>query len=106
MLGCSCLLQTYNYQTQKQTTDIFIKTNAKRPLKRACLTKKNLKAFKKIEEQQRKFAKKKFIKQLTIITIINKDFSTKLQQNNIVYTAFNTRALDNIKNIKELLDRL
>ncbi|KAE8442401.1 hypothetical protein EG329_003418 [Mollisiaceae sp. DMI_Dod_QoI] len=43
--------------------------------------------------------------QSTTTTTTDKDFGTKLQQNNIVYTAFNARAPDDIEDVRELLDR-
>jgi hypothetical protein len=38
-------------------------------------------------------------------TTTDKDFSIKLQQNKVVYTSFNSRALDNVAKARELLDR-
>src|SRR6266536_356507 len=105
MLGCPCPSQTHNHQTRKRTADISIETGAKRPSKRARLTEKNLEAFEKMGGRQRKSAGKKSTGQSTTTTTTDKDFGTKLQQNNIVYTAFNARAPDDIEDVRELLDR-
>lgn len=52
------LLQTYTYQTQKQGLSKSIKNSFKKLLKRACLTdltKRNLKAFTKLENMKQQF---------------------------------------------------
>ena len=41
-----------------------------------------------MKRRQRKSTKKKFSEQSTTIITIDKDFDTKLQQNNIVYITF------------------
>lgn len=52
-------LEIYNKQTRKRKLDIFIKTSAERLLRRARLTKENLKAFEKMGGRRRKDFKSK-----------------------------------------------
>ena len=99
---CS-LSQTHNHPTQKQRADVSI--GAKRPLKRACLTKKNLDILEKMGGQEGKSARKKATGQSTTVTTTDKDFGLRLQKNNIVHVMFNTRAPDDIEDVKKLLDR-
>jgi hypothetical protein len=101
MLEYSYLPQTNNYQTRKRRS---VDTGAERPSKRARLTEKNLGAFEKMGGRQRKSAGKS-TGQSSTTTTTDKDFGTKLQQNNIVYTAFDARAADDAAEIRELLDQ-
>ncbi|KUJ07411.1 uncharacterized protein LY89DRAFT_725897 [Mollisia scopiformis] len=55
--------------------------------------------------RQRKSAGKKSTGQSSTTTTNDKDFGTKLQQNNIIYTAFDARAADDAVKIRELLDQ-
>jgi hypothetical protein len=63
-----------------------------------------LRAFEKIRGRQRKSTGKS-TGQSSITTTTDKDFGTKLQQNNIVYTAFDARATDDAAEIRVLLDQ-
>jgi hypothetical protein len=101
MLEYSCLPQTYNHQTRKRRS---VEACAERPSKRARLTEKNLGAFEKMGGRQRKSAGKS-TGQSSTTTTTNKDFGTKLQQNNIVYTAFDARAPDDVDDVRALLDQ-
>ncbi|KAG9229070.1 hypothetical protein BJ875DRAFT_446303 [Amylocarpus encephaloides] len=100
-----CLSQIHNHQTRKRRSDRSVETGAERPPKRARLTEKNLEAFEKMRGRQRKSAREKSTRQSTTTTTTDKDFSTKLQQNNIIYTTFNARAPDDIDGVRELLDQ-
>ena len=62
-------------------------------------------AFKKMGGRQRKSAGKKSTEQSSTTTTTDKDFGTKLQQNNIVFTAFDVRAANDAVKIRELLDQ-
>lgn len=101
MLEYPYLPQTNNYQTRKRRS---VDAGAERPSKRACLTEKNLGAFEKMGGRQRKSAGKS-TGQSSTTTTTDKDFGTKLQQNNIVYTTFDARAADDAAEIRELLDQ-
>jgi hypothetical protein len=59
ILEYSYVPQTYSYQTRKRRQNKSIKTNIKTPLKRCCLTKKNLKTLKRIAEHTKKDTKSK-----------------------------------------------
>jgi hypothetical protein len=69
-------------------------------LKRAPLTEKNLKLFTKMGGRQRKAAGK-----ISTIITTDKDFGPRLQQNNVVYTALDAQAPDDIDSVRELLDQ-
>jgi hypothetical protein len=105
MLEYPCTPQTHKHPTRKRRSDRSVETGAERPPKRARLTEKNLEAFEKMGGRQRKSAGKKSTGQSTTTTTTDKDFGTKLQQNNIVYTTFNARAPDDIDGVRELLDQ-
>jgi hypothetical protein len=65
-----------------------------------------LEASEKIGGRQRKSTGKKSAGQSSsTTTTTDKDFGTKLQQNSIVYTAFNARAAYDAAKIRELLDQ-
>ncbi|TAQ90071.1 hypothetical protein B7494_g1584 [Chlorociboria aeruginascens] len=102
-----CPPQTHDHQTRKRRFDRAVETGAEEHIKRARLTKENLEAFEKMRGRQRKFAGKKSSSQITTTSTstTDKNFGPKLQRNNIVYTAFNVQAPDDIDSVKKLLDQ-
>ncbi|KAL5327273.1 hypothetical protein ACEPPN_004967 [Leptodophora sp. 'Broadleaf-Isolate-01'] len=101
-----CPPQTHNHQTRKRRSDRPVETGAERPPKRARLTEKNLEAFEKMGGRQRKSAGKKSTGQSSsTTTITDKDFGPQLQRNNVIYTALDARALDDVADVRESLDR-
>ena len=90
-------------QTRKRRS---VEISPERPPKRARLTERNLKAFGNMGGRQRKSAGKKSTGQSSsTTTTTDKDFGTKLQQNNIAYTAFDARAADDVAEVRKLLDQ-
>lgn len=104
MLEYSCPPQIRNNAPWKRRS---VEASIERPSKRARLTERNLEAFEKMGGRQRKFAGKKSTVQssTTTTTTTDKDFGTKLQQNDIVYTALDAQAPHDIDRVRELLDR-
>lgn len=72
-----CLPQTYNRHTRKQRPEIFIEAGAERPLKRAPLTKKNLKAFEKWGKQKNSAGKEARGQLCSSATTTDKDFGSQ-----------------------------
>ena len=100
MLEYSCLLQTNNQTRKRRSVD----ARAERPLKRARLTEKNLKALEKMG-RGRKSIGTRSIKQSSTATATDKDFGPQLQRNNVVFTSIDVREAYDAAEIRELLDR-
>ncbi|KAK0110276.1 hypothetical protein ONS96_001896 [Cadophora gregata f. sp. sojae] len=106
MLENPCPSQTRNDKTRKRRSDRSVETSAERPPKRTRLTEKNLKAFEKMGGRQRKSVGRRSSGQSSsTTTTTDKDFGPQLQRNNVIYTALDARAPDDIADVRESLDR-
>ncbi|KAF7859680.1 hypothetical protein EAF04_008759 [Stromatinia cepivora] len=101
-----CPPQTHNHRIRKRRSDRSVETAAERPPKSTRLTEKNLKAFEKMGGGQRKSAGKKSTGQSSsTTTTTDRDFGPQLQRNNVIYTALDARAPDDVADVRESLDR-
>ncbi|RDL35431.1 uncharacterized protein BP5553_07362 [Venustampulla echinocandica] len=101
-----CLPHTHNHQARKRRPDRSIETDVERPLKRARLTEKNLKAFEKMGGRERKSAGKKSTGQSSSTTTsADKDFGPQLERNHVVFGNLDARTADDYEDIRKLLNR-
>jgi hypothetical protein len=96
ILEYPCPSQPHNYQTRTRRYDRSVENGAERPLKRARLIEKNLKAFENIGGRQRKTVGKFTEQSSSTTTTTDKDFGIKLQQNKVFYTSLDAQAPDDI----------